>query len=314
MEKENRENPESGCESSMRNWADLTDVCLVNVFSRLPNEDRWKSTMFVCKSWLEATQDRSLFCKFDLETVFERVKPDRSAWWEPEFEKRIDRMVRSVAEWSDGLLLELLVRHCSDHALSVVADRCPNVQVLSIRSCPNVTDVSLSKIAFSCSLLRELDISYCYEISYKSLELIGQKCPNLKVLKRNHMNWLDPSQHLGIVPSEYLNALPQDGDREASMIALSMKNLEHLELRFSKMSANGLTLIAEGCVNLEYFDLFGCANLTGRAMEQASTKLKKLATLVKPNFYIPRPLFNMERYGHWRLYDERFQTNAFFQI
>ncbi|KAG9455898.1 hypothetical protein H6P81_000406 [Aristolochia fimbriata] len=314
MEKQNPETPESSCGSSVRNWADLTHVCLVNVFSRLPDEDRWKSAMFVCKSWMEATQDRSLFVKFDLETVFENKKLDRSAWWEPEFEKRIDRMVRSVAEWSDGALQELRVRHCSDQALSLVAERSPNLQVLSIRSSPNVTDESLSKIAFSCSLLRELDISYCYEVSYKSLELIGRQCPNLKVLKRNHMNWLDPSQHLGIVPTEYLNALPQDGDREASRVAMYMRNLEHLELRFSKMSAKGLALVAEGCANLKYLDLFGCASLTSRAMEQASTKLKNLSTLVRPNFYIPRALFNVERYGHWRLHDERFQTNAFFQI
>ncbi|KAF9617330.1 hypothetical protein IFM89_035311 [Coptis chinensis] len=129
--------------------------------------------------------------------------------------------------------------------------------------------------------------------------------------KKGLMNWLDPSQHLGIVPKEYLDACPQNGNEEAAAIGKFMPHLKHLELRFSKLSVHGLVLITEGCPCLEYLDLFGCANLTSRDMETASTNLKNLERLVKPNFYIPRSVFHTERYGHWRLYDERFQTNVF---
>lgn len=192
--------------------------------------------------------------------------------------------------------------------------RAPNLQVLSIKSCPNVTDMSLGKIAIACKLLTELNISFCYEISYKSLEIIGINCPRLKILKRNHMNWPDPSQYKGIVPNDYLNAIPQDGDREAQAIANNMKNLHHLELHFSNMTSIGLSYIAKECEDLEFLDLSGCVNLTSRSMEEASTNLKNLKRLVKPNFFIPRSTFNMERYGHWQLYDERFQTGAFIQL
>ena len=188
--------------------------------------------------------------------------------------------------------------------------RCPNLEVLSIKSCQNVTDASMAKIAFRCTKLRELDISYCYEISHESLVLIGRNCPNLKVLKRNLMNWLDPSQHFGVVPNEYLNACPQDGDSEAAAIGKYMPYLEHLEIQFSKLSAKGLTLICAGCVNLKYLDLSGCTNLTGRDIANASSNLKDLE-IKKPNFYIPRSVFHSDRYGHWRLYDERFQTDVF---
>jgi F-box/leucine-rich repeat protein 2/20 len=90
-----------------------------------------------------------------------------------------------------------------------------------------------------------------------------------------------------------------------------MQKLKHLVLRFAKLSAVGLNSIAEGCKELEILDLFGCANLTSRGIEQAAGNLKNLETLVKPNLYIPRSSFHMERYGHWQLYDERFQTNVF---
>lgn len=188
--------------------------------------------------------------------------------------------------------------------------RSPQLSILSIRSSPSVTDRSMLTVASCCPILTELDISYCYEVSYKSLEVIGQSCPNLVVLKRSIFNWLDSSEHVRTVPAEYLRACPQDSDREAIAISRSMPKLKHLVLRFAKLSGVGLNSIAEGCKELEVLDLFGCANLTSRGIEQAAANLKNLETLVKP-IYIPRSAFHMERYGHWQLYDERFQTNVF---
>ncbi|KAF9617327.1 hypothetical protein IFM89_035308 [Coptis chinensis] len=291
-------------------WAELTHELLTNILTRLSIEDRWKGSMFVCKSWFQACKDPSLFSVFNLEPFFESGT-ESPLWWAPSFERKIDCMLRNVVYWSGGDLNEIRIRHCSDHSVNFVAQRCSNLQVLSIKSCPNVRDSSIAKVASACLMLLELDISYCYEISHESLELIGRKCLNLKILRRNLMNWLDPSQHLGIVPKEYLDACPQNGNEEAAAIGKFMPHLKHLELRFSKLSVHGLVLITEGCPCLEYLDLFGCANLTSRDMETASTNLKNLERLVKPNFYIPRSVFHTERYGHWRLYDERFQTNVF---
>ncbi|OAY68129.1 F-box protein SKIP1, partial [Ananas comosus] len=236
---------------------------------------------------------------------------DAAAWWTPAFQRRVDAMLRSAAEWAAGGLREVRVRHCSDDALSFAAERSPDLRILSVRSSQSITDRSIIKVATSCRVLTELDISNCYEVSYKSIESIGLNCPNLTVLKRNLLNWLDPSQHAGIVPEDYLRACPQDGDCEAATIAKFMPKLKHLELRFSKLLISGLILISEGCRDLEYLDLFGCANLTSRGIEQASANLKNLHILQRPNFYIPRSVFHTERYGHWRLYDERFQTNVF---
>ncbi|KAJ7979592.1 F-box family protein [Quillaja saponaria] len=302
-----REDTESGPRSD---WAELTHECLINILSRLTLEDRWRGTMLVCKSWFHAFKDPSLHSVFNLDSQFESAR-EFAHWWSPDFERNIDSMLRSVIDWSDGSLTEIRTRHCSDRSLASAAESCPNLEVLMIKSCPNATDDSISRIAFRCSKLRVLDISYCYEISHESLVLIGRNCPDLKVLKRNLMNWMDPSQHVGVVPNEYLNACPQDGDSEATAIANSMPHLEHLELRFSKLSAKGLASICRGCTNLEHFDLSGCANLTSRDIANATSNLKHLRKIEKPNFYIPRSVFHTERYGHWRLYDERFQTDIF---
>ncbi|XP_073004265.1 F-box protein SKIP1 [Typha latifolia] len=304
----------TGADVEARDWSEMTAVCLVNVFRRLTLEDRWRGAMLSCRSWLDAACDPSLFSAFDLEPAFDAAgvgRPDAAAWWTPAFQSRVDGMLQLAAERSSGGLREVRIRHCSDDALCFAAERSPDLRTISVRSSQSISDISIFKIAICCPMLMELDISNCYEVSYKSLELIGQNCPNLTILRRNLLNWLDPSQHAGIVPDDYLRACPQDGDREASTIAKFMPKLKHLELRFSKLSINGLLLISEGCQDLELLDLFGCANLTSRGIEQASANLKKLQTLVRPNFYIPRSVFHTERYGHWRLYDERFQTNVF---
>ncbi|CAM8938703.1 unnamed protein product [Rhodiola kirilowii] len=293
----------------MADWSELTHECLTNVLARLSLPDRWLGTMFVCKPWMRACRDPSLHKSLDLEPWFGSA-PDSARLWEPEFERRIDAMVTNVVEWSEGGLVEIRVRHCSDRSVAFVAERCPNQQFLSVKSSPHVSDASMEKIALNCRNLIELDISSCYEISHESLLLIGENCPNLKTLRRNFMNWVDSSEHVRVVPNEYLNACPQDGDLEAAAIGKSMRRLEHLELKFSKLTVQGLARIVEGCVELRYLDLFGCLNLSSRDIATTTEKLTNL-NVQKPNFHLPRSVYLSERYGHWQLYDERFQTDVF---
>ncbi|KAI3965556.1 hypothetical protein MKX01_010513 [Papaver californicum] len=185
------EGPE-GDETRNPNWAELTYECLTNILSRLSLEERWIGPMFVCKSWIHACKDPCFFSVVDLES------------------RKIDSLLISVVNWSGGInIQEIRIRHCSDQSLSFVAQRCTNLQVLSIKSCPNVSNASIEKIASHCPVLAELDISYCYEISHASLENV-----------------------------------------EAAAIGKFMPNLEHLELRFSKLTVHGLTAISKGCVKL----------------------------------------------------------------
>ncbi|XP_047327460.1 F-box protein SKIP1-like [Impatiens glandulifera] len=297
-------------EERRSNWAELTNVCLIDIFSRLTPENRWNSAMSVCKSWLEACKDPTLNTVVNLEPRFESTE-DSPGLWTPEFERRVDAMLRSIVEWSDGSLKEIRVRHCSDFSLSFAAERCTGLEILSIMSSARVTDECMSRVAFNCPKLTELDVSYCHEISHESLALIGKSCPNLKTLRRNLMNWLDPSQYTEIVPLDYLNACPQDGDSEAAAIGKYMPNLKHLEIRFSKITVNGINFICQGCPSLEYLDVSGCANVTGGDIDIAVENLKNLEVIKKVNYYIPRMAVHLERYGHWSLYDARFQMDNF---
>ncbi|CAH2069585.1 unnamed protein product [Thlaspi arvense] len=292
-------------------WGGLPPEILTNIISRLTIQERWKGPMFVRKLWLTVCRDPYLWSSFDLEQWFES-NPESTQWWSTDFERKIDSMLRSVVDWSDGGLTEIRVRHCSDHGLSYAAERCPNLKVLAVRSSRNVTDASMTKIAFRCRSLKELDISYCHEISHDALVMIGRNCPNLTTLKRNLMDWSDSSRHISSVPTEYLDDSPQDGDTEADAIGKHMINLERLEIQFSRLSARGLASICEGCQKLEHLDLFGCVHLSGRDIANNVSRLKRIKEVKKPDVYVPRSgdVAQTERYGHWRLYDERFDIQA----
>ena len=111
----------SRCTEPRSDWADLTRECLTNILSQLTLEQRWLGTMLVCKSWLQACTDSSLHSSFDVEP-HSGTNTDSPRWWTPEFERKIDCMLRFVV-WSDHSLTAIHTCHCSDLALSFAAQR-----------------------------------------------------------------------------------------------------------------------------------------------------------------------------------------------
>lgn len=110
-------------------WTELTRECLLDVFSRLSPEQRWIGPMLVCKTWMNTCHDPSLNTIFDLETRFLSF-PESINWWNPEFEDKVDTILRSVVDRSEGGLTEIRVRHCTDRSLSYAAER-----YISLRLC-----------------------------------------------------------------------------------------------------------------------------------------------------------------------------------
>ena len=147
-----KEQEETDAESVLiSDWAELTHECLINIISRLTFEDRWTGPMLVCKPWLNACKDLS-------------------------FNHAGQRFLFCDAVSRFYIFASIYIFDFQFFA------RCPNLQVLSIKSCPHVSDASIEQIAYHCGNLKQLDISYCYEISHESLVLIGRNCPNLTVL------------------------------------------------------------------------------------------------------------------------------------
>lgn len=187
--------------------------------------------------------------------------------------------------------------------------RCPRLEVLSIPSSVGVTDSSLKQIALACQHLHTLDISECLYVSEDSLKHFGDSVVSLK---RNMLN-VDDDRRRSLLPISYSQMChyAQSGDGEAMIIATSMPKLKHLEMRYSKLSDDGLLFLAEHCGHLEYLDLLWSSNLTRRGWILAKEKLTKLKVFLYPNFVYPTRALHARQYGHWQLYSERFENEYF---
>lgn len=295
-----------------RSWADLTYEALVEIMKRVGFEELYVAVPLVCKAWKAAALDPACWERVHIEPCF-RARCESAAWWQPPFEAKVDYMLKLAVDRSMGSLLELSTRHCSNSALAYLGSRCSSVRLISVASSPGITDPSICQIAKACRHLEHLDVSECQYVTSESLEQIGLNCKSLTVLKRNRfIGDYDPARKSRL-PLEYprTSSTPANADAEVLVFSKLMPNLKHLELRHSKLSDQGLVALVDGCSNLEYLDLTGCSNLTRRALDEATARLPNLKELRKLTTSARNP--DTARYGHWQLYDERFQS-GFFQF
>ncbi|CAH8355677.1 unnamed protein product [Eruca vesicaria subsp. sativa] len=266
-------------------WTELTRDCLIDIFSRLSMGKRWNGPMLVCKKWMNVCQDTSLNTVLDLEAEFLSSTDTTTYWWSPEFEEKVDSTIRSAVDQSQGELKEIRVRHCTNQSLSYVAERCPNLEVLWVKYSPKVNIESMRKISLNCTKLKELDISCSYEISCECMELVGTNCKNLQVLKRNLMQPSEVTRlrRYAYVIQQYLS-FETLGNVDAYTIGRHMRKLKHLELRYSTLTDKALAHLCKRCSNLEYMDLVGSMYLTSVGVSTATSSLKNLKEIKKPDF------------------------------
>ncbi|CAA7024201.1 unnamed protein product [Microthlaspi erraticum] len=82
-------------------------------------------------------------------------------------------------------------------------------------------------------------------------------------------------EHTRLVPHTYVEktAIYIYGNADDHTIGRHMRQLKHLELRFSPMNDKGLSFLCKTCSNLEYLDLFGCKYLTSVGVTNSISRL-----------------------------------------
>ncbi|CAI2199475.1 5028_t:CDS:2, partial [Funneliformis geosporum] len=112
-----------------------------------------------------------------------------------------------------------------------------------VHSCPNITHLSFkNSIGFS----------------NRALELIAGSYPNLK-----YLNLCDNQ-------SEYLNIAYRTEITKHSICGIirSSPKLQHLNITFCEITDITIKEIARSCLNLKYFNLEGCDNISKEAVDQ----------------------------------------------
>jgi hypothetical protein len=174
----------------------------------------------------------------------------------PELLQRILSHLLRIRVMSEGTLEKILDEtvqsldvsaspQITDRMCDIIARRCPNLQILSLANCANVTNEGLRAISHGCPQLESLDLEKLSSITDDGIRVLAQGCPNLS--------------------SVNLSGCSQITNAALSTLYHSGQNLQALSL-------NGLSQITDPVFDLIHgitrLDLSDCQQLTDTAVER----------------------------------------------
>lgn len=151
---------------------------------------------------------------------------------------------------------------------------------LEIDYCDKISEEELCEVAKKLPLIEELYIKGSF--SEHTLEVIGRSCPLLKSLTY----WGSSTQTI------------VKFDEEAFAIAKTMPGLRYLDIFKNSLSDVGLTVILDGCSQLQSLDIERCPNLyfSGNLGKRCQDQIKDLRSdFGKDDEY--------EEYEYWDEFD-----------
>jgi len=123
-----------------------------------------------------------------------------------------------------------------DIGIKRVAMNCPDLEVLKLNGCQNITDISLSILAKYCTKLRHLELSECSKITDVGVQLISQECTLLDYLDLKDCAVTEEIVHY---------------------LCYYSKKLEHLNIGNTQISGSAVNAIVPLLPNLKYLNFCG---------------------------------------------------------
>ena len=77
------------------------------------------------------------------------------------------------------LLDEVLSKSKGDAFLAAVAENKPEIELIGLSGCSNITDVDLEHLARSCNGLTSINLNSCSKITDAGLEHLARSCSGL---------------------------------------------------------------------------------------------------------------------------------------
>ncbi|CAO3659542.1 unnamed protein product [Rhizopus stolonifer] len=234
----------------------LPDELQIKILSQLPIQELLKSSA-VCKKWAQLAFDGSLWSDINVAPFYKTIPKD---------------YLLKLIKASSKFLKTASFRGCiqfNGHALRTLSEHCPNIQVMNIKDCRNLSAASITCFLQQAQHLRVLDVSGLDTIKNSTLAVTL-----LSKLEKINLSWCKNISGQGLVPLisscvnlRYLrlNGCPQLDDATMEVFGRSMPNLAYLSLS----ACTGLTdtaLLSFLCESstqaLRHLNLSNCARLT----------------------------------------------------
>ncbi|KAJ6021844.1 hypothetical protein N7540_007348 [Penicillium herquei] len=158
-----------------------------------------------------------------------------------------DRSMHHIASHAASRIEEMDLTRCTtitDQGFQYWGNaRFTNLRRLCLADCTYLTDNAIVHLTNAAKQLQELDLSFCCALSDTATEVLALQCSQLK-----HLNM----SFCGSAIS----------DPSLRSIGLHLLSLEHLSVRGCvRVTGVGVEAVAEGCHQLESFDVSQCKNL-----------------------------------------------------
>ncbi|XP_052318636.1 uncharacterized protein LOC118370867 [Oncorhynchus keta] len=178
----------------------------------------------------------------------------------------------------------------SDQTVHQVLLQCPELQRLTLSSCPGVTDMSLHKISTHAPHIRLLDLSGCGKVSDAGVKAVAVACRCLQYLDLSStatgnrgVSLLAKycSTHLHTVKLSFCQISPEaihNLSRQCKRVSLLAKycstHLHTVKLSFCQISPEAIHNLSRQCKRLKLLHLYGCAYIpTEKEIRDINTTL-----------------------------------------
>ncbi|KAJ5132198.1 hypothetical protein N7448_006356 [Penicillium atrosanguineum] len=168
-----------------------------------------------------------------------------------------DRSMHHIASHAAGRIEEMDLTRCTtitDQGFQYWGNaRFTSLRKLCLADCTYLTDNAIVHLTNAAKQLQELDLSFCCALSDTATEVLALQCSNLKYLNMSFCG----------------SAI---SDPSLRSIGLHLLSLEHLSVRGCvRVTGVGVEAVAEGCHQLQVFDVSQCKNLTSW-LDEGGTK------------------------------------------
>ncbi|CAO2164104.1 unnamed protein product [Urochloa humidicola] len=239
-----------------RNWSELPLDAITSVLAKLGAVDVLMGAGLVCRSWLAAAEEPSLWRHVEMlkvnKVVEKNLRCDETGVLCAMAKKAVDR---------SGGQLEAFVgeEFVDDDLLKYIGGSAPSLRVLHLTSCPNILNEGFMEAMNKFSLLEELKLFACKSIGGRATyEAVGKACKNLKHLEVVKYNYGKCDYYYDEDEDEAIE-LNYDED-EACGIA-KMHGLRSLKISCSNLTNKALASILGNNPHLESIDLCYCSRI-----------------------------------------------------
>ena len=168
------------------------------------------------------------------------------------------RIINLVSKCKSLEKINITDSDITDESIYHICINCPNISIISLRTCSQITDQSLFNISDAyCSQLTNIDLCYCKKITDIGISYFFKKCEKLETI---NIGWCRNINDGCLISNE---------NKFSELKCINLKAC-------NKLTDSSIIFISEKCSNLQSIILTGCNLITDTCINSIIEKCPKI--------------------------------------